>query len=168
MDVFNLAQRLRDPDPRARVETLRILAMVEETRALGAVAWVCKNDPEPGVREVADWAGRIIFAAHKRGHSTQQAVEAMFASPLSPDRQELFLSVLEFELAEAVKEGGRATRRFAAEQTYQRRLDEVLRVDGPAADELPEALPAPADARPESEMSDEELLDAGLTDLFVE
>lgn len=172
MDVFRLAQRLRDPDPRVRVEALRILAMVEETRALEAVAWVYKNDPEPGVRDVANWAGRIIFAARQRGHSTQKAVEDMFAEPLSPEREELFLEGLEFGLSEPKKDGHRAVRRFLAEQTYQRRLTDAMRLPGPASqDDAVPGLPPPksSDVPPVAPLSSTgDLLDAGLTDLFAE
>ena len=45
MELKDLVGRLRDPDPWVRVESLRILAMVEETRALPHVEWIYKNDP---------------------------------------------------------------------------------------------------------------------------
>ena len=174
MDVYSLAQRLQDPDPRVRVETLRILAMVEETRALGAIGWVFKNDPEPGVREVANWAGRLIYAAQKRGHSTQRAVEDMFAGSLMPELQARFLESLERNLGEIGKTGHKSTRRFAADQDYRRRLDEVMRSPEELAlleqsnDDAPAALPAPSTpAKPDTD-DDDNLLAAGLIDLDVE
>lgn len=79
MELKDLQARLHDPDQWVRVETLRILAMVEETRALREIEWVFKNDPEPGVRQVAQWAGRIVYAAQKqtkRATETQQMLSA--------------------------------------------------------------------------------------------
>ncbi len=172
MDVFGLVRRLRDPDPRVRVEMLRILAMVEETRALAAIAWVYRHDPEPGVREVADWAGRLIHAAQQRGHSTQQAVEEMFTGAMSPERQESFLRALESSLADVGQGGHRAARRFAIEQGYQRRLSDAMQTSEQAAQDeaLAPALPEPVQDAPAAETPSEpdDLLDAGLTDLFAE
>jgi hypothetical protein len=59
------SSQLQDPDQWARVEALRVLAMVEETRALRAIEAVFRTDSEPGVRQVAQWAGKIIYAAYK-------------------------------------------------------------------------------------------------------
>lgn len=84
-----LLERLKHPDQWVRVETLRILAMVEETRALPAIAEVYRNDPEAGVRQVAIWAGQIIYAAKRRTQS-QSAV----APAPPPDRQEALLRSL--------------------------------------------------------------------------
>jgi hypothetical protein len=145
MDINSLAEQLRDPDPRVRVSVLRVLAMVEETRALPAIRWIYKHDPEPGVREVADWAGRLIYAAKKRGHSTQQALEEMFERPFSPENQRRFLASFEFEISGArnVK-----ARQYAAEVTYNRKLAEAMheeQAEQPdVADDLP-ALSAPGD-----------------------
>lgn len=169
MDVDRLAERLRDPDPRIRVETLRILAMVEETRALEAVRWMYKNDPEPGVREVASWAGRLIWAAYQRGHSTQRAIEELFARPLSSEHQELFLASLsQYDLRYTrLKE----VRQYAVEQTYRRQLDDVMRgEDAPPAEAVP-LLSPPARLEPAADvetMDERQLLDAGLSAGFWE
>jgi hypothetical protein len=170
MDVDRLAERLRDPDPRVRVETLRILAMVEETRALEAVRWIFQNDPEPGVREVANWAGRLIYAAHQRGYSTQRAIEELFARPQSSEHQELFLSSM-------AQSDLRYTRlkqaqQYAVDQTYRRQIDDIMRgEDTVPADPVP-LLPAPS-KEPESlveveSMDERQLLDAGLSAGFWE
>jgi hypothetical protein len=179
MDIFNLVQRLRHPDPRIRVETLRILAMVEETRALAVIGWVYQNDPESGVREVANWAGQLIFAAKQRGYSTQRAIEGMFSPQHSSNTQELFLQTLERDLEEAGSTGHRATQRYAAEQAYHRRLSEALRpVDEPDDDTPPQledgqrralpATPPAATTRRKTVENEQDLLDAGLSDLFAE
>lgn len=182
MDIDHLAERLRDPDPRVRVETLRILAMVEETRALEAIRWIFQNDPEPGVREVADWAGRLVWAAEQRGHSTQRALEEMFARPLSAERQELFLaSQAQYNLRDT---RNREALRYASEQTYRRQLDDAFR--GEETPQLGDAslplLPAPVPATAPaavktrflepsrdadlSHLDDLLLLDAGLSEHF--
>jgi len=147
MDIQELAQRLRDPDPRVRVEALRILAMVEETRALGAVRWVYLHDPEPGVRDVANWTGNLLWQAHRRGYSTEHALEEMFKRPMSPETQARFLESFEFDQS---IDGNLKARRFAAEQLYRRRLDEALRVPDSTGDidedeDAPPALSAPSD-----------------------
>ncbi len=184
MDIDGLAERLRDPDPHVRVETLRILAMVEETNALEAIRWLYRNDPEPGVRDVAGWAGKLIWQAHRRGHSTQQAVEALFVRPLSPDSQERFLASLgQFDLRYAKH---RDTQTYALHQTYRRQLNDALHeADGVpletdkvqsealarpaqvAAQEYRQApRPAAKPRRDENLDAQEDLLDAGLSDDF--
>jgi len=84
-----LLERLKHPDQWVRIETLRILAMVEEVRALNAIAQVYRTDPEPGVRQVAHWAGQIIYAA-KRSAQTSTTTTA----PALTERQEAFLHSL--------------------------------------------------------------------------
>jgi len=176
MDIDSLAERLRDPDPRVRVETLRILAMVEETQALEAIRWLYRNDPEPGVRDVAGWAGRLIWQAQRRGHSTQQAVEALFVRALSPDSQERFLASLEqFDLRYARH---RDTQTYAIDQTYRRQLNEALhdQASPPGVSETPARVPA-RETRPTGLVQSapprdvlveyiDDLLDAGLSDDF--
>ncbi len=182
MDIENLAEQLRDPDPHVRVATLRILAMVEETRALEAVRWIFLNDPEPGVREVANWAGRLIWAAYQRGHSTQHAVEALFERPLPPEHQEFFLASLgRLDLRQAKN---RETQQYAQDQMFRRQLDDAMRgevvaetpdvVTAPLP--LPPPVPALRDDLPEAadslerleDLDDDALLDIGLTELFQE
>lgn len=170
-DIDGLPRRLQSSDPRVRVSTLRILAMVEETQALRAVTWIASHDPEPGVREVAAWAEAILRRAHERGHSTRAAVEALFAPQAANKREEAFLSELELDVARA--DLGRASN-YALAQAYRRELDEALRAARPVpveAEDTPAALPAPAgqpalsvDGPPD--FSD--LLDAGLTYLTPE
>lgn len=178
MDIHDLAQKLRDPDPRVRVESLRVLAMLEETRALDAIRWIYKHDPEPGVRAVANWAGQLVWEAHKRGHSTQRAVEEMFERRFSSDLQERFLQTLEFDMP-PIK--AMAAKRYAARQAYDRQLNELftdrdddLEPTDPDSPVIP-ALPPPslddltlgfADADT-SEDLDDALMD-GLEDLPLE
>ncbi len=170
-DIGGLPRLLKSGDPRVRVSALRILAMVEETQALRAVAWIASHDPEPGVREVAAWAEAILRQAHERGHSTRAAVEALFAPKPVNEREEAFLSELELEATRA--DLSRASN-YALEQAYRRELDEALRAARSTPEEAadaPAGLPAPA-GQPvlsvdgPADFSD--LLDAGLTYLTPE
>jgi len=181
MELEQLTDRLRNPDPRIRVETLRILAMVEETRALDAIRWVYLHDPEAGVREVAGWAGKLIWEAHKRGHSTEQAMYHLFDPTISrQNREEFIASQVQSDLT-SLKH--RDVQRFAAEQKFRRKLDEILRNET-AGDRLQEhgahspdhaitisALLA-TDRNKTKPLHDEErlldLLDAGLSEKFWE
>jgi len=162
MDVFSLAERLRDPDPRVRVEALRILAMVEETRALEAIRWVFQNDPEPGVREVAQWAGHVIWLAQQRGHSTQQAMQDIFSRTLSPDHQALFLDALKIDLSRI---DDPKIRQYAEEQDYRRQLADIMQE---RADEDLPVLPAPQDTSADIPTSLDDLLEAGLSSELLE
>ena len=126
MEISNLAQGLRSADPRERVRTLRVLAMVEETRALKAVRWLYEHDPEDGVREVAGWAMRLLAEAHKRGHSTERAMEELYDSKLSAD---LKVRILASYHEEPVARRGKAARPMALEAAYRQRLETALDED---------------------------------------
>lgn len=89
--LTELLRRLKAPDQWVRVEALRILAMVEEVRALPAIAEVYRNDPEAGVRQVALWAGRIILAAKR----SAQAQNATTAAQLADREDALLHSLIE-------------------------------------------------------------------------
>lgn len=80
MALADLIQQLSNPDQWARVEALRILAMVEDARALDSIRAVYEGDPEPGVREIALWAGKIIYTA---------ATQSQPQTTSSTDEQEL-------------------------------------------------------------------------------
>ena len=104
MEFKDLIEQLRDTDPWARVEVLRILAMVEETRALKAIEWVFKNDPEPGVRQVAQWSGRIVWAAAQReesARSTQTMTPVEREQARKEMEEELLLNRLVIDQARA-------------------------------------------------------------------
>lgn len=89
MDFDELTGRLHDDNPRVRVETLRVLAMLEETRALESILVTYKNDPDERVRHVAKWAGNIIWQARERGHDTRAAIEAHFARRKRQDYEQM-------------------------------------------------------------------------------
>lgn len=160
MDILSLVQRLRDADPRVRVETLRILAMVEETQALEPIRQVYLNDLDPRVREAAYWAGQIVWQAQQRGHSTQRAMDEMFKKPISADHEELYLSEFQVDVS---KIENRHLRHYAVDADFRRRLSDAM------ADHSQETplLPDKPSASPKSQDPDD-LLEAGLTDLSLE
>lgn len=67
MAIFEqLLDGLKDPNPMMRVWALRVLGMVEEGRALHAILDIYQHDPDTRVREVAQWAGKLIWEAEQR------------------------------------------------------------------------------------------------------
>jgi hypothetical protein len=151
----DLIRRLRDPDQWVRVETLRILAMVEETRALREIEWVYKNDPEMGVRQVAQWAGRSIMAAAK---TTTGSITPVLVK--QADREDALLSSL-------IEKDPRTYDQMQAQLLKQELLDEMRQASAappaPIKAEAPERPAAPP--RPLDRMA---LLEAGLSDGFFE
>lgn len=164
MALYWLADWLRSADPRVRVDALRVLAMVEETRALDAASWIAAHDPEPGVRSVAEWSAAILRDAQARGHSTAKAIEALYQPKPAPDREAHFLLGLE-----AVPGRSRA-QQIAIEHIYERHLEEALSMrQADAAPPQPAPASTPRDL-PRVESLDDfaALLDAGLVHLRVE
>ncbi|OPY91349.1 MAG: hypothetical protein A4E72_00154 [Syntrophus sp. PtaU1.Bin208] len=123
MDLQILLQRLQDADPTVRCETLRILAMVEETQALQAVAQIFKTDPDVHVRQTAQWAGRLLWQAHQRGHSTEQAIRQQYAAPPKPDHEEMLIA----EVSSPIFTGkSKLDQKFLIERELQARQRELL------------------------------------------
>ena len=149
-----LRKRLRDPDQWVRVETLRILAMLEETRALSDIAEVFKNDPEPGVRHVAQWAGRLIYAAQR------QQGEAPHSPVHNPHEERLIDSLID---------KGKTYNSMQAELLEQE-LTETLRTEKTIATSPPPLIPSVGTRAPHRpHISDlNELLEAGLSPDFFE
>ena len=113
MDLQTLLQRLQSDEMAVRIETLQILAMVEEVDAIPAVADLFNHDSDPRVRKAAQWAGKQLWAAQQRGHTTQQAMQALYARQIAVDREALFLDSLTRDLPPATSE---AQRRALIEQ----------------------------------------------------
>ncbi|HLA44583.1 MAG TPA: HEAT repeat domain-containing protein [Aggregatilineales bacterium] len=91
MNLHELTNLLHHPDSQQRIAALRVLAMLEETRALNAIAWVFKKDSDPQVREVAKWAGSMIWIAQEHGHSTEAAIEQFFKMGRMDDIENLMM-----------------------------------------------------------------------------
>lgn len=62
-----LINNLKSNNPVIRIQSLHVLAMVEETRALDVILDMFKNDPDSTVRKTAQWAGNLIWEAKQQG-----------------------------------------------------------------------------------------------------
>lgn len=58
----------------ARLDVVRVLGMVEETRALDALRARYPTEPDETVRRAMAWAGSRLFQAQRNGHTTVDAV----------------------------------------------------------------------------------------------
>lgn len=152
MDFQQLTNQLYDPDPRKRIEALRILAMVEETRAINAILLVYKNDPDEGVRAVAKWAGSLIWQAKERGHTTEAALEAYFKGARVAELEEIMVD----RLILSAEENPELKNKLEIARTQWEQVESI------------KAAKSQTQAMQEIEKSladDLDLLDAGLSDL---
>lgn len=78
MNIDNLIANLKNPQPATRLDVIRVLGMVEETRALDALRHRLGEETLPEIKETILWAGRRINAAAQQGHSTQGAIFQFF------------------------------------------------------------------------------------------
>jgi hypothetical protein len=69
---------LKNPAPAARVETLRVLAMVEETQALPAMRALAGAETDPDVLKTLHWSGELIARAARNGYTTETALAAYY------------------------------------------------------------------------------------------
>ncbi len=89
MVVERLISGLKHTSPHIRVETLRVLAMLEETQALPALRAMLTTETDPDVRAVLKWAGMVLWEAEQRGYSTRAAIRAFFRLDRGPSPEEL-------------------------------------------------------------------------------
>ncbi len=154
-----LQQRLKDPDQWVRVEALRIVAMVEEIRALGDIERIFKTDPEPGVRQVAQWAGRLVYAAYKQQKRSTEQLAAATESAENAHEERL--------IAGMIDKG--STYQMMQDQLLQRELQDTMKKGStlqPAPTIVPMLEPR-RDANYRRPITDvNELLDAGLSEDF--
>lgn len=75
---------LHDSDPTRRIQALQVLAMLEETQALNTIQHLFKNDPDPQVRQMAKWAGSLIWQAQQRGYTTEKGMAEYFEAKHKP------------------------------------------------------------------------------------
>ncbi len=124
MDLQTLIHNLKHGDSARRIETLQIIAMVEETEALPALSWICKHDRDPRVRQTAQWAGKLVWQAHQRGHSTQRAIQALYEACVSAEQEEIFLDGVATELVAG--KTGEETRFLREQARLKREMLEIL------------------------------------------
>jgi hypothetical protein len=65
---------LDHPEPAVQRDVVRVLGMVEETRALDALRQRFHTEADPDVKAAIAWAGKRLFAAQQAGHTTIDAV----------------------------------------------------------------------------------------------
>jgi len=83
-----LLNGLNNPDPAARIDTLRILATLEETQALPACRALIKTETNPDVINTLKWAGNLIWQAQQKGYSTEAGLRAYFRHDLAQTEDE--------------------------------------------------------------------------------
>jgi hypothetical protein len=66
----DLQDNLNAADKQTRLETVRVIAMVEETRALAALGARFKQESDAEVQEAINWAGGLVAVARRNGYST--------------------------------------------------------------------------------------------------
>jgi len=75
-----------------RLEIVRVLGMLDETRALPALRARYAHEPDATVQQAIAWAGQRIFAAEQAGYSTLGAIFRFFnvdrELETAPDEQE--------------------------------------------------------------------------------
>jgi hypothetical protein len=73
-----LMEGLKSPTPITRIETLRVLAMVEETLALPTLRTLVGTEQDSDVMAALKWAGSLIFRAQQTGYSTDVGMRQYF------------------------------------------------------------------------------------------
>lgn len=101
MVIDLLLDGLKNPVPAARIEMLRVLAMLEETQALDALRNLLNTETDPNVLSVLRWAGSLIWRAQQAGYSTEAAMRQLIhiEEPLTEEqkREEELLSRLQYQ-----------------------------------------------------------------------
>ncbi|MCC7448127.1 MAG: hypothetical protein IT324_11975 [Anaerolineae bacterium] len=83
-----LLNGLNNPDPAVRIDTLRVLATLEETQALPACRALIQTETNPDVINTIKWAGNLIWQAERKGHSTEAGLRAYFRHDLAQTEDE--------------------------------------------------------------------------------
>lgn len=70
MNLQLLAQGLNDPQSAVRLNVVRVIGMVEETKLLSAIRDHFAQETDEDVKSALAWAGKRVYEAYQRGHST--------------------------------------------------------------------------------------------------
>lgn len=70
MKLEMLLSGLNSPQPAVRLDVVRVLGMLDETRALDALRARYAVETDPAVREAISWAGKRLYHALQAGYST--------------------------------------------------------------------------------------------------
>jgi hypothetical protein len=69
---------LEHPEPGTRLQVVRVLGMLDETRALPALRARYAQEPDATVQQAIAWAGQRVFEAEQAGYSTLGAIFRFF------------------------------------------------------------------------------------------
>ncbi len=69
-----LLSGLENPQPAVRLDVVRVLGMLDETRALSALRERYTQEPDPTVKQGIAWAGKRLYQAEQAGYSTVDEV----------------------------------------------------------------------------------------------
>ena len=78
MQLQHFLGELSHSDSTVRQNTICILGLVDETRALPALRLRFTIEPDPEVKQAIDWAGRRITAAQQAGHTVLDEIFRTF------------------------------------------------------------------------------------------
>ncbi len=148
---------LRSNDPVIRIQSLQVLAMVEEIRALDVILDMFKNDPDSTVRKTAQWAGNLIWEAKQQGASALALTDGESSS--TAEVQDEALEYKEKRILDSLMVV--PTSREIKMQNQQ----ELLRAEWERLDSVSQKR---SEKRTTSDqvIADIDMLDAGLSDAF--
>lgn len=78
MNLPLLIQGLRDTQSAVRLNVVRVVGLVEETRLLEPLREQFKVEPDATVRSAIEWAGKRLYTASQNGYSTIDAIFVYF------------------------------------------------------------------------------------------
>ena len=78
MKLSVLLGGLHNPNPATRLDVVRVLGMLDETRALEPLRERYHQEIDESVRQAITWAGKRLFQAHQADYSTIQEIFRYF------------------------------------------------------------------------------------------
>jgi hypothetical protein len=79
MKLSVLLGGLHNPNPAVRLDVVRVLGMLDETRALEPLRERYHQETDESVQQAITWAGKRLFQAHQAGYSTIDEIFRFFA-----------------------------------------------------------------------------------------
>lgn len=78
MTIIDFLAFISNPDSILRTQAVGVLGMVEDTRALAPIQAAYPRETDDNVRQVMDWTGKRLAAAHQRGYDIYQDILERF------------------------------------------------------------------------------------------
>jgi hypothetical protein len=78
MKLSVLLGGLNNPNPATRLDVVRVLGMLDETRALEPLRERYHTETDGAVRQAITWAGKRLYQAHQAGYSTVDEIFQYF------------------------------------------------------------------------------------------